>query len=162
MLSPAWPAPAKLNLFLHITGRRDDGYHLLQTVFQFIQLQDEIDFTVLANDAGFRDILVAASYFRSELVHRHLVTRLEMVSFESHFLLGPCVCLSGFRGSSMNLGHHTGRTFNRITLMSVDGQRCCNVVAHEVPNSVHVTVTWTIVPEQKLLCLLRCVVIRLK
>lgn len=50
MLSPAWPAPAKLNLFLHITGRRPDGYHLLQTVFQFIQLIDEIDFTVLESD----------------------------------------------------------------------------------------------------------------
>jgi 4-diphosphocytidyl-2-C-methyl-D-erythritol kinase len=50
MLSTAWPAPAKLNLFLHITGRRADGYHLLQTVFQFIQLQDEIDFTVLDSD----------------------------------------------------------------------------------------------------------------
>ncbi len=37
-----WPAPAKLNLFLHITGRRADGYHLLQTVFQFIDFKDEI------------------------------------------------------------------------------------------------------------------------
>lgn len=36
------PAPAKLNLFLHITGRRDDGYHLLQTVFQFLDYSDEI------------------------------------------------------------------------------------------------------------------------
>lgn len=36
------PAPAKLNLFLHITGRRADGYHELQTVFQFIALQDTI------------------------------------------------------------------------------------------------------------------------
>lgn len=35
-------APAKLNLFLHIIGRRADGYHLLQTVFQFIDLCDEI------------------------------------------------------------------------------------------------------------------------
>lgn len=40
----ACPAPAKLNLFLHITGRRDDGYHLLQTVFQFIGLRDELTF----------------------------------------------------------------------------------------------------------------------
>jgi 4-diphosphocytidyl-2-C-methyl-D-erythritol kinase len=30
------PAPAKLNLFLHVVGRRPDGYHLLQTVFQLI------------------------------------------------------------------------------------------------------------------------------
>ena len=50
MLSSAWPAPAKLNLFLHITGQRPDGYHQLQTVFQFIQLADEIDFTLLDED----------------------------------------------------------------------------------------------------------------
>ena len=36
------PAPAKLNLFLHITGRRDDGYHLLQTVFQMLDYSDSI------------------------------------------------------------------------------------------------------------------------
>ena len=41
-----WPAPAKLNLFLHITGRREDGYHTLQTVFQFVELADELAFTV--------------------------------------------------------------------------------------------------------------------
>jgi 4-diphosphocytidyl-2-C-methyl-D-erythritol kinase len=40
----AWPAPAKLNLFLHIVGRRADGYHLLQTAFQFIDLCDELRF----------------------------------------------------------------------------------------------------------------------
>lgn len=37
-----WPAPAKLNLFLHITGRRADGYHTLQTVFQFLDVADRI------------------------------------------------------------------------------------------------------------------------
>ena len=39
-----WPAPGKLNLFLHVVGRRADGYHLLQTAFQFIDLGDEIRF----------------------------------------------------------------------------------------------------------------------
>jgi len=42
----AWPAPAKLNLFLHITGRRTDGYHLLQTVFQFLDHGDSLEFEV--------------------------------------------------------------------------------------------------------------------
>jgi 4-diphosphocytidyl-2-C-methyl-D-erythritol kinase len=38
----AWPAPAKLNLFLHVTGRRADGYHELQTLFQLVDLADEL------------------------------------------------------------------------------------------------------------------------
>jgi 4-diphosphocytidyl-2-C-methyl-D-erythritol kinase len=37
-----WPAPAKLNLFLHVTGRRADGYHELQTLFQLLDLCDTI------------------------------------------------------------------------------------------------------------------------
>src|SRR5512143_2011314 len=40
------PAPAKLNLFLHVVGRRADGYHLLQTLFRFIDLNDTLHFTV--------------------------------------------------------------------------------------------------------------------
>lgn len=38
----AWPAPAKLNLFLQITGRRADGYHLLQTVFRLLEWGDVV------------------------------------------------------------------------------------------------------------------------
>jgi len=45
-LPDKWSAPAKLNLFLHITGRRPDGYHLLQTVFQFIDYCDLLSFDV--------------------------------------------------------------------------------------------------------------------
>ena len=40
------PAPAKLNLFLHVVGRRPDGYHLLQTLFRFIDLNDILHFTL--------------------------------------------------------------------------------------------------------------------
>jgi len=45
-LTLLWPAPGKLNLFLHITGRRDDGYHLLQTAFQFIDYGDQLQFEI--------------------------------------------------------------------------------------------------------------------
>ena len=38
----SWPAPAKINLFLHIVGRRADGYHLLQTAFQLLEWGDEV------------------------------------------------------------------------------------------------------------------------
>ena len=50
-----WPAPAKLNLFLHVLGRRPDGYHLLQTVFQIIDLADAVTLTARA-DADIRRI----------------------------------------------------------------------------------------------------------
>ncbi len=40
------PAPAKLNLFLHVVGRRADGYHLLQTLFRFIDFGDTLHFTL--------------------------------------------------------------------------------------------------------------------
>lgn len=43
---PAWPAPAKLNLFLHVTGRRADGYHLLQSVFVLIDRYDTVRIAV--------------------------------------------------------------------------------------------------------------------
>ncbi|HYQ71524.1 MAG TPA: 4-(cytidine 5'-diphospho)-2-C-methyl-D-erythritol kinase [Gammaproteobacteria bacterium] len=44
--SGPWPAPGKLNLFLHITGRRADGYHELQTLFQFLDRCDWLYFDV--------------------------------------------------------------------------------------------------------------------
>lgn len=45
-----WPAPAKLNLFLRITGRRDDGYHELQTVFRLLDWGDEVRLRVRDDD----------------------------------------------------------------------------------------------------------------
>ncbi|MDD9316133.1 4-(cytidine 5'-diphospho)-2-C-methyl-D-erythritol kinase [Acinetobacter lactucae] len=44
------PSPAKLNLFLHITGRRENGYHELQTIFQLIDLYDWMIFTPTSNE----------------------------------------------------------------------------------------------------------------
>lgn len=54
-----WPAPAKLNLFLHILGRRPDGYHELQTCFQFLDLCDEISIEVRSDGLIRRTIEIA-------------------------------------------------------------------------------------------------------
>ena len=56
-----WPAPAKLNLFLHVVGRRADGYHELQTLFQLLDLTDTLTIRVrpdgiIERNAGARDI----------------------------------------------------------------------------------------------------------
>lgn len=49
-MNPAlWPAPAKINRFLHVIGRRDDGYHLLQTLFQFLDMGDRLHFNCTAD-----------------------------------------------------------------------------------------------------------------
>lgn len=44
-----FPAPAKLNLFLHVIGLRQDGYHLLQTVFRFLDFSDQLSFKLRAD-----------------------------------------------------------------------------------------------------------------
>ncbi|MFU2142679.1 4-(cytidine 5'-diphospho)-2-C-methyl-D-erythritol kinase [Gallibacterium anatis] len=46
----SFPCPAKLNLFLYINGRREDGYHELQTLFQFLDFSDQL--TVTINNSG--------------------------------------------------------------------------------------------------------------
>ncbi|AXS84622.1 MULTISPECIES: 4-(cytidine 5'-diphospho)-2-C-methyl-D-erythritol kinase [Marinobacter] len=48
------PSPAKLNLFLHIVGRRPDGYHELQTLFQFLDYGDDLTFTPTPERPGAR------------------------------------------------------------------------------------------------------------
>ncbi len=45
------PSPAKLNLFLHITGRRENGYHELQTIFQLIDLYDWMNFEAIGDES---------------------------------------------------------------------------------------------------------------
>ncbi|MFH0288187.1 4-(cytidine 5'-diphospho)-2-C-methyl-D-erythritol kinase [Vibrio owensii] len=49
-ISTRWPSPAKLNLFLYINGRTENGYHELQTLFQFVDHGDEL--TIQANNSG--------------------------------------------------------------------------------------------------------------
>ncbi|CAM3755427.1 4-diphosphocytidyl-2-C-methyl-D-erythritol kinase [Vibrio aerogenes CECT 7868] len=49
-MTTTWPSPAKLNLFLYITGQRPDGYHELQTLFQFIDYGDEL--VIKVNSTG--------------------------------------------------------------------------------------------------------------
>jgi 4-diphosphocytidyl-2-C-methyl-D-erythritol kinase len=77
------PAPAKLNLFLHVNGRRADGYHLLQTVFQLVERGDTLHFdlrddkricrsTALPGVPQQQDLTVrAVQRLQAEFVRRH-------------------------------------------------------------------------------------------
>ncbi|MCQ4164868.1 4-(cytidine 5'-diphospho)-2-C-methyl-D-erythritol kinase [Tahibacter harae] len=66
----AWPAPAKLNLFLHITGRRADGYHLLQTVFQLLDRGDTIHLRLRTDGVVARSSELAGVPAEADLVVR--------------------------------------------------------------------------------------------
>ena len=65
-----YPAPAKLNLFLHVTGRRADGYHLLQSVFQLIDLADRLQFTLRDDGQILRTTEVPGVAAESDLIVR--------------------------------------------------------------------------------------------
>jgi 4-diphosphocytidyl-2-C-methyl-D-erythritol kinase len=98
-------SPAKLNLMLHITGRRDDGYHLLQTVFQFIDLYDYLTVEVTQDGIITRSvsntpvtesddiILLAATLLQS----RYKVTQGARISIDKHIPIG-----GGLGGGSSN------------------------------------------------------------
>ncbi len=64
------PAPAKLNLFLHITGRRQDGYHELQSVMQFVELADVLSFELLDTH-----VIHFESQYREVAIEDNLVYR---------------------------------------------------------------------------------------
>ena len=69
-------APAKLNLFLHITGRRADGYHELQTLFQLLDYGDELDFVAVARTAASAQEQITLSPVLPGVAHEdNLITR---------------------------------------------------------------------------------------
>jgi len=85
-----WPAPAKLNLFLHVVGRRADGYHLLQTLFQLLDWGDEVrlrvrqDGQVLRGGTGFQapieqDLCLRAAHALKQRVGSPLGADIELV-----------------------------------------------------------------------------------
>lgn len=63
------PSPAKLNLFLHITGRRENGYHELQSIFQLIDLYDWLEFTQTTSDQIYIDGLQSVD-LEQNLIYR--------------------------------------------------------------------------------------------
>jgi 4-diphosphocytidyl-2-C-methyl-D-erythritol kinase len=92
------PAPAKLNLFLHVTGRRPDGYHLLQTAFVLIDRCDTLDFALRADERIVRvtdvpgvpeqqDLVIRAARLLQEEVRRRTGTPPPGVDIALHKVL---------------------------------------------------------------------------
>lgn len=101
-----WPAPAKLNLFLYITGQRQDGYHLLQTLFQFldygdtltIQPRDDDQINLLTPVDGVeneQNLIVRAARLLQQHCKRH---NIHPVQFGADIRIDKCLPMGGGLG----------------------------------------------------------------
>lgn len=90
------PAPAKLNLFLHITGRNTDGYHELQSVMQFVTLADELTFALedtadITLETAYAEVAAEDNlvYRAARLLQQHAaVTRGAHITLHKHIPVG--------------------------------------------------------------------------
>lgn len=118
-------APAKVNLFLHILGRRPDGYHELQTVFQLIDLCDELRFEVTADGAISRhtaDLPLAAVPAEQDLVVRaaRLLQQHAGVSSGARITVRKRIPMGGGLGGGSSDAACALRVLNRLWSAGLD------------------------------------------
>ena len=141
------PAPAKLNLFLHVVGRRPDGYHELQTVFQFIDLADRVRIVRRADRLVRRTIPIPGVAEAEDLVIRAaLLLRKECgigegvdVGVEKRIPLG-----GGLGGGSSDAAA-TLVGLDRLWGLGLDADRLAALAARlgaDVPVFVHGLAAW--------------------
>lgn len=120
------PAPAKLNLFLHITGRREDGYHLLQSVFQLIDRCDTLDFEIRSDGIIKRENEVAGVPEESDLVIRAA----RLLQGQAELKLGVNIRLH--KRLPMGGGVGGGSSDAATTLMALNHLWRCNFSKNEL------------------------------
>lgn len=141
------PAPAKLNRMLHITGRRTDGYHELQTLFQFLDIGDTLHFTPRDDDAirltpaleGVADednlVVRAAGLLQAETGCRHGVD----IHLDKRLPMG-----GGLGGGSSNAAT-TLLALNRLWALGLDEERLAGLglrLGADVPVFVRGRAAW--------------------
>jgi 4-diphosphocytidyl-2-C-methyl-D-erythritol kinase len=141
------PAPAKLNLFLHITGRREDGYHTLQTVFQLLDHGDSLTFTL--NDS--KEINFSCNITSLKGPHNLVMQAARLLSEETGVILGTDIHLdkvlpeaSGLGGGSSNAAT-TLLALNRLwdcKLETDDLARLGLALGADVPVFIHGRSAW--------------------
>lgn len=138
-----WLAPAKLNLFLHIVGQREDGYHLLQTIFQFIDLYDVLHFEIrednnIVLDSPFQtqDLIYRAAF---ELQQRFKVSKGISISIEKNIPIG-----GGLGGGSSDAAT-TLLALNKIWQLNQSVETLADIglkLGADVPIFVHGKAAW--------------------
>jgi 4-diphosphocytidyl-2-C-methyl-D-erythritol kinase len=143
----SWPAPAKINLFLHVIGRRSDGYHLLQTVFQFLDYGDALRFVrrddgvirltrPLPGVAEAQDLTVRAAALLRRQADRSLGVD---ITVEKQLPMG-----AGLGGGSSDAAT-TLLVLNRLWNLNLPAERLAELAARlgaDVPVFVHGRAAW--------------------
>lgn len=142
-----WPAPAKLNLFLHVTGRRPDGYHELQTVFQFLDYGDELEFEATADGCIRHRAPVLGVEAERELCIRaaHLLKAMAPPATGATIRLRKHLPLGGGLGGGSSDAATTLVALNRLWELGLSADRLAALglqLGADVPVFVHGHAAW--------------------
>jgi 4-diphosphocytidyl-2-C-methyl-D-erythritol kinase len=125
ILTLTYPAPAKLNLLLRVTGRRADGYHLLQTVFRFIDYADTLQFALRSDGAVVRAAPVKSVTEADDLTLRaaRLLQRVSGTSYGASITLDKRLPLGGGLGGGSSDAATTLLALNRLWQLRFSRER---------------------------------------
>lgn len=142
-----WPAPAKLNLLLHVTARRADGYHDLQTIFQLLDWGDELRFEITADSAIERASGPAAIPPQDDLSLRaaRLLQRVTGVRQGVRLHLRKRIPLGGGLGGGSSDAATVLRVLDRLWGTALGEARLCQLgleLGSDVPVFVHGSSAW--------------------
>ena len=141
------PAPAKLNLFLHVVGRREDGYHELQTVFQFIDLADRVRISHRTDTLLRRTVAIPGVAEADDLVIRAARLLRDESGVEKGAGIGveKRIPLGGGLGGGSSDAASTLVGLNRLWDLGMDAERLAALAAKlgaDVPVFVHGLAAW--------------------
>lgn len=142
-----WPAPAKLNLMLRVVGRRADGYHLLQTVFQFIDLCDELRFRLRSDGIVRRVNAVPGVAEQADLVVRaaHLLRQVTGCADGVDIVLDKRIPMGAGLGGGSSDAATTLVALNQLWGCGLDRARLMQLgrqLGADVPVFIHGHAAW--------------------
>jgi len=142
-----WPAPAKLNLMLRVVGRRADGYHLLQTVFQFIDRVDRLYFTPRGDGRIVRGRGAAGVAPEQDLVVRAAEALRAETGCDAgvEIAVDKVLPMGGGLGGGSSDAATTLHALNRLWGLGLDGERLAHIglaLGADVPVFVRGRAAW--------------------
>ena len=140
------PAPAKLNLFLHITGRRADGYHLLQSVFMLIEWCDTLHFELRANGKISREDLTTPLPADDLAINAARALQLATgSSLGAHISIAKSIPAQAGMGGGSSDAASTLLALNRLWQLNLTKQQLAHIglkLGADVPFFIHGSNAW--------------------